>query len=200
MFDYSRDIGHSVTFSSAFHAEAYENVFYSHPLRIALCSPGVCYAFVCRCPTQAWELPLRLFELGGVYESYGSFEGALSIYQHIASSMPFVAGFEDALFRCAVVMRYMASLRVRLFRASHTFGMYYSRQYAVMFLGNVLQERGGGAVGHLLRFFTWRLLYCRRRVAVETLLECSVGKGAATVDHLPMLLRILHHSRDCTPA
>ena len=61
---------------------------------------------------QAWELPLRLFELGGVYESYGSFEGALRIYQQIASCMPFVRGFEDVLFRCAVVMRYMASLQV----------------------------------------------------------------------------------------
>ncbi|CAM9357249.1 unnamed protein product, partial [Ectocarpus sp. 12 AP-2014] len=59
---------------------------------------------------QVWELPARLLELGGVYESFGSFEGALHIYQRIASSMPFSSGFEDVLFRCAVVMRYMATL------------------------------------------------------------------------------------------
>lgn len=59
---------------------------------------------------QAWELPLRLFELAEVYEAYGSFEGALSIFMRIASSMPFSRGFEIVLFRCAVVMRYIASL------------------------------------------------------------------------------------------
>ncbi|CAN0122715.1 unnamed protein product, partial [Ectocarpus sp. 8 AP-2014] len=37
-------------------------------------------------------------------------EGALHIYQRIASSMPLSSGFEDVLFRCAVVMRYMATL------------------------------------------------------------------------------------------
>ncbi|CAM9467775.1 unnamed protein product [Ectocarpus fasciculatus] len=59
---------------------------------------------------QVWELPARLLELGEVYESFGSFEGALHIYQRIASSMPLSSGFEDVLFRCAVVMRYMATL------------------------------------------------------------------------------------------
>eukprot|EP00752_Nemacystus_decipiens_P005087 g4616.t1 len=59
---------------------------------------------------QVWELPVRLLELGGVYESFGSFEGALYIYQRIASSMPLSTGFEDVLFRCAVVMRYMSTL------------------------------------------------------------------------------------------
>ncbi|CAM9269484.1 unnamed protein product [Ectocarpus sp. 4 AP-2014] len=59
---------------------------------------------------QVWELPARLLELGGVYESFGSFEGALHIYQRIARSMPLSSGFEDVLFRCAVVMRYMATL------------------------------------------------------------------------------------------
>ncbi|CBJ48511.1 hypothetical protein Esi_0025_0033 [Ectocarpus siliculosus] len=59
---------------------------------------------------QVWELPARLLELGGVYESFGSFEGALHIYQRIASSMPLSSGFEGVLFRCAVVMRYMATL------------------------------------------------------------------------------------------
>lgn len=53
-----------------------------------------------------------MLELGGVYESFGSFEGALYIYQRIASSMPLSSGFEDALFRCAVVMRYMSTLEV----------------------------------------------------------------------------------------
>lgn len=62
--------------------------------------------------TQAWEMSSRLLELGGVYESFGAFEGALSIYQRIASSMAPSAGFENVLFRCAVVMRYMASLEV----------------------------------------------------------------------------------------
>lgn len=70
------------------------------------------HAFACRRPPKTWELPLRLFELGGVYESYGSFEGALFIYQHIAGSTPSVAGFEDVLFRSAVLMRYMSSLPV----------------------------------------------------------------------------------------
>lgn len=56
---------------------------------------------------------MRMMELAGVYESFGAFEGALSIYQRIASSMPLSKGFEDVLFRCAVVMRYMASLEVR---------------------------------------------------------------------------------------
>ncbi|CAM9719035.1 unnamed protein product, partial [Scytosiphon promiscuus] len=59
---------------------------------------------------QVWELPARLLELGGVYESFGSFEGALHIYQRIASSMPLSSGFADVLFRCAVVMRYMSIL------------------------------------------------------------------------------------------
>ncbi|CAM9284637.1 unnamed protein product, partial [Laminaria digitata] len=59
---------------------------------------------------EAWELSARLLELGGVYEAFGAFEGALSIYQRIASSMAPSPGFEDVLFRCAVVMRYMASL------------------------------------------------------------------------------------------
>lgn len=54
-----------------------------------------------------------MLELGGVYEAFGAFEGALSIYQRIASSMAPSPGFEDVLFRCAVVMRYMASLEVR---------------------------------------------------------------------------------------
>lgn len=54
-------------------------------------------------------------ELGGVYESFGSFEGALHIYQRIASSMPLLGGFEDVLFRCAVVMRYMSTLEVSRF-------------------------------------------------------------------------------------
>lgn len=66
---------------------------------------------------KVWELPVRLMELGGVYESFGSFEGALHIYQRIASSMPLSSGFADVLFRCAVVMRYMATLEVRLFAA-----------------------------------------------------------------------------------
>lgn len=47
-----------------------------------------------------------------MYESFGSFEGALYIYQRIASSMPLSSGFEDVLFRCAVVMRYMSTLEV----------------------------------------------------------------------------------------
>lgn len=54
----------------------------------------------------------RLLELGGVYESFGAFEGALSIYERIASSMTASAGFENVLFRCAVVLRYMSSLQV----------------------------------------------------------------------------------------
>ena len=62
---------------------------------------------------QAWELSSRLLELGGVYEAFGAFEGALSIYQRIASSMAPSPGFENVLFRCAVVMRYMASLEVK---------------------------------------------------------------------------------------
>lgn len=47
-----------------------------------------------------------------MYESFGSFEGALYIYQRISSSMPLSSGFEDVLFRCAVVMRYMSTLEV----------------------------------------------------------------------------------------
>lgn len=47
-----------------------------------------------------------------MYESFGSFEGALYIYQRIASSMPLSSGFEDVLFRCAAVMRYMSTLEV----------------------------------------------------------------------------------------
>ena len=65
------------------------------------------------CFFQAWELSARLLELGGVYEAFGAFEGALSIYQRIASIMSPSPGFEDVLFRCAVVMRYMASLEVQ---------------------------------------------------------------------------------------
>lgn len=64
-----------------------------------------------RC-AKVWELPARLMELGGVYESFGSFEGALHIYQRLGSSMPLSSGFEDVLFRCAVVMRYMSTLEV----------------------------------------------------------------------------------------
>ncbi|CAN0450255.1 unnamed protein product, partial [Discosporangium mesarthrocarpum] len=59
---------------------------------------------------KVWELPQRLFELGQVYECYGAFEGALAIYERIAGAMPFSRGFQDILFRCAVVMRYLASL------------------------------------------------------------------------------------------
>jgi len=73
-----------------------------------LCCTMLCGAVLC----QVWELPARLLEIGGVYESFGSFEGALYIYQRIGSSMPTSSGFEYVLFRCAVVMRYMSTLEV----------------------------------------------------------------------------------------
>ncbi|CAM9335430.1 unnamed protein product, partial [Phaeothamnion confervicola] len=57
-----------------------------------------------------WNLPRTLYELGRVYESYGAFEGALAVYQHIATALPFYPEFAAVAFRAAVVMRHLASV------------------------------------------------------------------------------------------
>lgn len=57
-----------------------------------------------------FTLPSLLLEFGRVMEHYGAFEAANEIYARILSGFPNFRGYFDALYRTAIVGRYLATL------------------------------------------------------------------------------------------